>query len=309
MEERQNYPMPVRRRRRRRRRRNYRPLILLLALILVGLVIWGIVAGLSGDDEPEATQPSATQPPTAAPTEAPAEPTAPPTEPPEPTPQEIAADFAADHGFTLADYPEKIIELLGRNPEAAEFALNYPLEYGKPHEIDISDQIDDEGVPLFIQWDARWGYQDYVGSVGGLSGCGPTCMAMAVFHFTRDPAMHPAYMMKFAESNRTYANENGATQWAFFTKGAEELGLTAKELTSEQIASESKIADVLADGKVIVANVGPGVFTEIGHYLLVVGYEDGKFRINDPNSPANSAKLWEFEEFGDQIKMMWALSA
>ena len=65
---------------------------------------------------------------------------------------------------------------------------------------------------------------------------------------------------------------------------------------------------MLEDGRVIVANVGPGVFTEIGHYLLVVGYEDGKFQINDPNSPANSQKLWEFEEFADQIKMMWSFA-
>lgn len=300
--------MPVRRRRRRRRRRNYRPLILLLALVLVGLVIWGITAALSDRSEPE---PAQTDPVTEAPTETtdpPPTETQPPTEPPEPTVEDIISAFAQEHGLTLADYPQKLIDLLARNPETEEFVLNYPLEYGKDHAIDISGHADDEGVPLFIQWDAQWGYRDYVGNIAGLSGCGPTCLAMVMYHFTRDPAMHPAYMMEFAESNRTYANENGATQWALFTQGAAELGLTVKELTSEQIASESKIADVLADGKVIVANVGPGVFTEIGHYLLVVGYEDGKFQINDPNSPANSARLWAFEEFADQIKMMWAFS-
>ena len=147
-----------------------------------------------------------------------------------------------------------------------------------------------------------------MGSVGGLAGCGPTCMAMAVFHFTRDPAMTPAYMMDFAASNRQYANEKTITQWAFFRDGSVELGLKCKELTSEQMASESKLAAVLNEGKVIVANVGPGVFTEKGHFLLVVGYEDGKFRINDPNSREKSEKLWEFSEFSDQIKMMWALS-
>lgn len=305
MEERQNHPMPVRRRRRRRRRRNYKPLILLL--VLAGLAIWGITAALSGSDEPEPTQPVQT---TEAPTEAPTvpEPTQTEPAPTEPTPEDIISAFAAEHGLTLEDYPQNIIDLLARNPEAEEFALNYPLEYGKDHEIDISDQIDDEGVPLFIQWDARWGYQDYVGSIGGLAACGPTCMAMVVFHFTRDPAMHPGYMMEFAASNRGYANEISTTQWAFFDEGAKELGLDSKELTSEQIASESKIAEMLADGKLVVASMGPGVFTEKGHFILLVGYEDGKFKINDPNSPEKSAKLWEFEEFSDQIKMMWALS-
>ena len=37
-------------------------------------------------------------------------------------------------------------------------------------------------------------------------------------------------------------------------------------------------------------------------------YEDGKFKINDPNSPANSAKLWDFDEFDQDIKIMWSFS-
>lgn len=302
--EKRAYP-PVRRR--RRRRRDYRPVIVLLVLVLAGLVIWAVHHGQT--ETPPETEPQTTGQSQTAPKNTEPEATEPePTEPPEPTAEEIIADFAAQHGLSLSDYPEALVELLKRNPETEEFVLNYPLEYGKTEEIDISDQISETGVPLFLQWDRRWGYHDYVGSIGGLSGCGPTCMAMAVFHFTRDPAMTPAYMMDFAASNRQFANELTATQWAFFTEGATQLGLTSKELTSEEIASESRIAAMLEDGKVIVANVGPGVFTEKGHYLLLVGYEDGKFRINDPNSQINSEKLWDFSEFSDQIKMMWALS-
>lgn len=240
--------------------------------------------------------------------------TAPVTQPtgPEPTVpltarQRVEA-FAAEHGYTLADYPEKLVTLLEKEPAAEEFVLNYPLEYGKEHKIDISDRVNEAGVPLFIQWDKQWGYKEYVGNIAGLSGCGPTCLAMVKFHFSRDPEMHPAYMMDFAQSNKAYANENVATQWALFGQGAKELGLQVTELTKEQIESEQKIADVLSSGKVIVVHVGPGVFTEIGHYMVIWGYENGAFRINDPNSPTNSEKLWEFEVFADQIKMMWAFS-
>ena len=301
MEQTRQYP-PVRRRRRRRRRLNYRFVILMA--VLAALLILGISAAIGKKPEqPAPTEPPATQAPTQAPTEAP---TVPPTEPP--TDEEIIGQFAAQHGLTLEDYPEKLIELYKRNPEAREFVLNYPLEYGKEQKIDISDQIDDPGVPLFIQWDSRWGYKDYVGSIGGLAACGPTCMAMAVFHFTRDPAMTPAYMMDFAASNRKYANEQVITLWAFMKDGAKELGLQSRELTAEELASESKIASMLDSGKLVVASMGPGVFTEQGHFILLVGYEDGKFRVNDPNSYEKSEKLWAFSEFSDQIKMMWALS-
>ncbi len=298
------------RRRRRRRRKNYRPLILLalavvLTAVLIWLLVWGIGSLISNDD-PVQTDPVHTTSPQTDPPPSSSEPAV--TEPVETTPLDVVEAFAQQNGLSMEDYPEKLLLLLQRNPQTLDYVLNFPLEYGKDHEIDISDHIDDEGVPLFIQWDKQWGYRDYVGNVAGLSGCGPTCLSMLVFHYTRNPAMHPAYMMEFAEANPTYANKNTATQWALFSQGATEFGLDVKELTGEQIRNEDKLAQVLESGRLVVLNVGPGVFTEIGHYLLVVGYEDGKFRVNDPNSPANSEKLWDYEEFGDTIKMGWSFS-
>lgn len=287
-------------------RRRWIPLAIVGAstVMAVLILIWGICLVRNGTlRQPEQTEPVTTAQPAGQKDElSPEEPELPKTA------QDVVEEYAAQHGLTLADYPEKLIALLERNPETETFVLDYPMEYGKEHEIDISGFADFEGVPLFIQWDEQWGYKDYVGNIAGLSGCGPTCLSMVTYYFTRDPQMHPAYMMDFAQSNTSYANTAGATQWALFSQGAGELGLTVQELTGEQIRSEEKIAEVLASGKVIVANVGPGVFTEIGHYLVVCGYEDGKFRINDPNSRINSEKLWQFEEFSDQIKMMWAFS-
>lgn len=275
-----------------------------VSIALVAMLIWGICLVRSRGGQDTVNMPQQTNGTGSAPEE-----TAGAAPEPETTPRDVVAAFAAQHGLTLEDYPEKLLELLERNPETEEFVLNYPLEYGKEHTADISGYEDFEGVPLFIQWDKQWGYKDYVGNVAGLSGCGPTCMAMVAYYFTRNPEYHPAYMMDFAQSNPQYANSSVATQWAFFLQGGAELGLTVKELTGEQLASEEKIAQILADGKLIVAHMGPGVFTEIGHYIVITGYQDGKFTVNDPNSRDNSAKLWEFAEFSDQIKMMWWFSA
>lgn len=297
--------------RRRRRRRKLRPQFLLtvfvLAAILIGLIALCVRIVFTPGD-PEVTQPPQPQTTTLStePTEPSTEPTTePPTEPL--TPMEELEAFAAEHNLTLEDYPEKLLELYDRNPEAREYVMNYPLEYGKEHEIDISGYADYEGVPLFIQWDKQWGYKDYIGSVGGLSACGPTCLSMVTYHFTRDPEMTPAYMMDFAEKNN-YGIKGAGTQWSLFQLGAKKLGLNMKELNSEQMTNEAYIAKVLDSGRIIVMNVKPGIFTTVGHYMLVVGYEDGKFKINDPNSPANSAKLWEFDEFDQDIKIMWSFS-
>ena len=301
---------PVRRRHRRRLRPQFIITIVVLSAILIGLIALCIsIVNKPDQPEPEVTEQSQTQsqPVTTVPTEPLTEPTTTeaPTEPL--TPMEELELFASEHGFTLEDYPEKILELYERNPEAREYCMNYPLEYGKEHEIDISGYADYEGVPLFIQWDKQWGYKDYIGSVGGLSACGPTCLSMVTYYFTRDPEMTPAYMMEFAEENE-YGIKGGGTQWSLFKLGAKKLGLDMKELNADQMTNEAYLADVLNSGRIIVMNVRPGIFTTVGHYMLVVGYEDGKFRLNDPNSPANSAKLWDLEEFDQDIKIMWSFS-
>ena len=232
---------PVRRRRRRRRRNRQRILLLVAALIMIVAVCIGL-GTCSKPDEPEQTQPLQTQQtqPTA-PSTQPTEPE--PTEPPVLTAEDKIAAFAAQNGLSMADYPEKLIEMLERNPEAEEYVLNYPLEYGKEHEIDISGYADYEGVPLFIQWDKQWGYRDYFGSVAGINGCGPTTLSMVAYHFTRNSKYTPAYMMEFAETNG-YGSKGKGTFWALFGQGGKKLGLTVKELTAEEIASEQKLQHI-----------------------------------------------------------------
>ena len=54
--------------------------------------------------------------------------------------------------------------------------------------------------------------------------------------------------------------------------------------------------------------MGPGVFTEIGHYILIVGQKDGKLVVHDPFNVERSKKTWGYEEFSDQIKGMWTFT-
>lgn len=298
---------PVRRRRRRRRNRQKRSLLIAVAALVVVLAVCIGMGIDTAHDEPEQTEPvQLQQSQQTTPSTQPTEPEI--TEPPVLTAAEKVAAFAAKNGLSMADYPEKLIELLERNPETEEFVLNYPLEYGKEHEIDISGYADYEGVPLFLQWDKRWGYQDLFGNVAGINGCGPTTLSMVAYYFTRNSKYTPAYMMEFAEENG-YGHKGQGTFWSLFGQGGKKLGLTVKELTAEEIASEKHIAAHLAKGELVVVNAAPGVFTEIGHYLVITDYVDGKFKINDPNSRENSEKLWSFEAFDGAVYMMWAISA
>ena len=53
--------------------------------------------------------------------------------------------------------------------------------------------------------------------------------------------------------------------------------------------------------------MGPGDFTTTGHFIVLSGCEDGLIKINDPNSYANSEKLWSYEEIADQIRNLWVI--
>ena len=46
----------------------------------------------------------------------------------------------------------------------------------------------------------------------------------------------------------------------------------------------------------------------MGHFIVIAGYENGAFRVLDPNSRANSEKSWSYETLESQIKAIWSFS-
>ena len=210
--------------------------------------------------------------------------------------------YADEMEISYSDYPESLIELLERNPEAEEFVLNYPFR--EDEEIDLSEYDLSEGVPLFMQWDTRWGYDKYGSDMAGITGCGPTCLAMAGYYVTGDEKFSPDKMYEFAERYGYYERGHGSS-WTLISEGGEKLGLDVTEIP----LVEKRIMDNLEVDNPIICAMGPGDFTDSGHYIVLVGCEDGKIRVNDPNSYENSEKLWTYEEIEGQIRNLWVIRA
>lgn len=214
--------------------------------------------------------------------------------------EETLEEFAEKHGLTMEDYPQELLELLERNQEAKKFVWEYPLKKDEHPEIDLREYADTDEVPLLMQWDQRWGYTQYSGNVMGLTGCGPTCLSMVAMYLSKDPTRDPAWMAEFSTENG-YAAEGSGTAWALFSEGGERLGFDVTEIP----LNEKRIADNLEAGNPVVAVMGPGAFTTEGHFIVFTKYEDGKLRVNDPNSKANTEKPWDFDEISNQIKQLW----
>jgi hypothetical protein len=202
------------------------------------------------------------------------------------------------------EYPQELLDMLEDNAETVDFFEDYEkreewLESG----IDLSGEVREGEVPLLLQWDRRWGYNSYGDGMIGWTGCGPTCMTMVYLYLTGDATMNPRAMAEFAEQNGYYTT--GGTSWSFWTKGAEGLGIRGEEIS----LSLSVMQAELDDGNVIVCSMRPGDFTKGGHYIVLRGYDENGFFVNDPNSRSNSEKQWSYERLEGQIKNLWSMSA
>lgn len=211
--------------------------------------------------------------------------------------------YAKDHGLSYWSYPESLIALLERNPETEQFVLEYPIASKEAAAVDLSEYENTDTVPLFLQWDQRWGYIRYGSDVAGLTACGPVCLSMAAFYLTGDDAYSPDKMIRFAADNGYYVSGSGSS-WTLISEGGETLGFDVTELPLDK----NRIRKTLEAGTPIIFVVGPGDFTTSGHYLVMTGWQDGMIRLNDPNSHANSETPWAYEDIQGQIRNLWSIA-
>lgn len=210
-------------------------------------------------------------------------------------------DYAESRGISIGEWPWEIIALYENNPETREFVLNYPDR--EEIKVDITG-YSTQTVPLFLQWDPMWGYEKYGTSCIAVTGCGPTCLAMAGYYLTGDINMTPDQIAQFAQRNGYYQKGYGSS-WTLISEGAGKLGLTATELP----LVKKKMTDALEAGNPVILALGAGDFTSSGHYIVLTGYEDGAFTVNDPNSRVRSERTWTYEELEGQIRNIWAISS
>ena len=210
--------------------------------------------------------------------------------------------YAKENGLSYSDYPQQLIDLLRSNPETEKFVLEYPIAKDAVHTVDLSDMEVVDSVPLFMQWDQRWGYMRYGSDMAAFTACGPVCLSMAAYYLTQDPNFTPDRMIRFASDNGYYVPGSGSS-WTLISEGGEALGFDITELPLD----ESRIRANLQLGIPIICVMGPGDFTTTGHFIVLTGYSDGMLQINDPNSIARSQQLWSYEQLKGQIRNLWAV--
>lgn len=197
-------------------------------------------------------------------------------------------------------YPENMLTALANNPEMADFAAGY-LDEGLGVTGGLTESEKEQDFPLFLQWDARWGYHSYGSSIIGLTGCGPACMSMVLYYLLRDETLTPDKIADFAMDNG-YWVEGSGTAWQLMDDVPAIYGL----MTGNIQRTEEAMLAALERGGVLICSVGRGDFTVYGHFIVIYGYNENGFMVNDPNCVARSSRCWTFDQIGAQIKNIWA---
>lgn len=204
--------------------------------------------------------------------------------------------------LTQEGYPESLVALLESNPETEEFVLGYFENKDKNQEIDLTDEVEQGSIPLFLQWDERWGYETYGSDFLAVTGCGPTCLSMVWCGLSGETQWNPLEVAEMAEDEGYYVAGAGSS-WDLMTEGAEKLGLIADEV----IYDADHILAELEQGSPIICIMRPGDFTTSGHFIVLTGVnEEGMVTVCDPNSRENSEMAWDVEDLIPQIKNLWS---
>ncbi|MGN8930510.1 C39 family peptidase [Collinsella sp. HCP28S3_E12] len=190
----------------------------------------------------------------------------------------------------------------GLEPTAEEKLLKAPVALGYSFAFSTPRSQWSAGtMPHIYQIDPAWSELPYAGGTIRQNGCGPTCLTMIYIFKTGRTDMTPVDMCALSEAGN-YA-PTGATEWSFMTSGAAQLGLNGTQLYNDR----DSMAQALRSGAPVIAVVRPGMFTNVGHYIVLYGIDDAdQIGVYDPNSPSRSARRWGIVEVLNEIETMWA---
>lgn len=188
---------------------------------------------------------------------------------------EIVSDFSQSFynviDWLIAEY-QKQVEIEEQEIKAEKRLKNNEI---KEMIVSINDLVNPvKSVPLYNQLDYPHIQYGCCGTVAS-HGCGITCLAMVASYLLDEEYTPDELAKQFGDYNTSEGS-----LWVLFEDSAKELGLKLQERTHDT----SKVMEALANGQVVISIQDYGIFTDSGHFIVLVGLtSDGKIIVNDPN--------------------------
>ncbi len=152
-------------------------------------------------------------------------------------------------------------------------------------------------VVCYLQGDERWGNLKYGSDKISSHGCGPTAMAMVVSSMT-DIIIQPQEMAQWAVNHGHWARQSGSYH-SIVIGAATAFGLQAE---GYPLRDADALREELLSGNLFVALMGPGHFTQSGHFIVLRGVTlSGDILVADPGSLERSLTAWDAQLLLDEL--------
>lgn len=212
------------------------------------------------------------------------------------------AKFAIDNSEL---YPEFWFNMLYREDEF-DIAYNYPFRKDNYKTMTFTDEeLNGEEIPAIYMNDTRWIYERYSIKT---QGCVAVAITMVNLRLNHNDAVDPVKVVDYADEMGLYGlggigKQDVSTILTHFGMNFEEHIFDGEEKVSE---SELKSAVDTEDAVLMVAVEGD---TFGRHALIIRGYDENGFYINDPASPEKTAEQWSYEVFENELTRYWIVTA
>ena len=243
---------------------------------------------------------------------------------------ESDVEYMIDISFSVDDEtgevynktPDEIMDEMGFDDEQKNWAnLMYNVftgqkitpdsEFVDKDSLQSYEGVTLDGLTYYNQLDERWANEMY-GKTDtiGVAGCGPTALAIAISNLTGDET-DPVEVAEWSYDNG-YVCEGSGSYISLIPNAAEHFGLAVEKLGK---SNADELVEHLEDGKMIIAIMGAGHFTNTGHFIVLRGVtDDGKILVADPVSYNRSTMAWDISTILKEVKNagsggpFWSLS-
>jgi hypothetical protein len=156
----------------------------------------------------------------------------------------------------------------------------------------------DDGFVVYSQYDPAWKDKPYSSSTIGVSGCGPSAMAMIITNL-KGTRVTPVQTADYAASKGIYIPGSGSS-WNIGPTLAQHWGLHANALG---VDVDSINQSLQAGGLVLAVGRGAVPFTSGGHFIVIRGVtSDGKWKVGDSAHDEANSKTWDPDQLVASIR-------
>lgn len=214
--------------------------------------------------------------------------------------------FILEH---VDETPKTLLDHYYMSDDLIDFVYDY-YEHGDDYKtMSFTDaELNSGTIPNFYMDDYRWCYEMIGGRYIFSGGCAVVSISMIYVGLTGDGYYDPVKISRVAEELDA-SGFLGGVRNSEIGNICEAIGLKCNGYNFDPdeggsgAPDEKQMKEILDKGRPLIINMKGDTFGS--HAMVLRGYDESGFILNDPASPENSARTWTFDELAPEMLRYW----